>query len=347
MAQIREATHAGSWYTDNGEQLNNQLQTWLDSVPAAVSEIEPEGAICTVPVRGARAIIGPHAGLSYSGATAAYAYKCIDVSKVRRVFLLGPSHHVYLEKCALSKCNEYETPLGNLIVDQETVQELRTKWGDEWQTMSLKADEDEHSLEMHLPFIYKVFEEHIDQLKLVPIMVGNLRFGKEQRYGEMLAPYLADEQNFFIISSDFCHWGSRFRYTLYQESEDSHAAHLGARARSGAPGKLPIWESIKRLDWKGMEAIATMSHEAFAQYLAETENTICGRHPIGVILAAINTLYSPDQLSKASSAASGDGSATNDSGPRLRFVKYDQSSKVFIPSDSSVSYASAYLYLPS
>lgn len=35
----------------------------------------------------------------------------------KRVFILGPSHHVYLDGCALSKCKEYQTPIGALPVD--------------------------------------------------------------------------------------------------------------------------------------------------------------------------------------------------------------------------------------
>ncbi|KAJ1788123.1 hypothetical protein LPJ59_005591 [Coemansia sp. RSA 2399] len=340
MGRVREATHAGSWYSDDGAQLDRELQSWLDDVPGYVREIEPEGAHCQAPVPGARAIIGPHAGLSYSGATAAYAYRCIDTSKVRRVFLLGPSHHVYLEKCVLSGCSEYQTPLGNIQVDRETIDELRSKpGGDAWQTMSIAADEDEHSLEMHLPFIYKTFESTIDRIRLVPIMVGNLRFAKEQMYGEMLAPYLANEENLFVISSDFCHWGSRFRFTLYKESENTRAVQLAARSRTGVPGELPIWKSIENLDWAGMREIARLDHRAFSQYLEETDNTICGRHPIGVLLASVNALYSRNQLDGALAASAADS-------PRLRFVKYDQSSKVHSPKDSSVSYASAYLYLP-
>ena len=38
-----------------------------------------------------------HAGFSYSGPTAAYAYKQIDPSMVNKVFILGPSHHVHLK----------------------------------------------------------------------------------------------------------------------------------------------------------------------------------------------------------------------------------------------------------
>lgn len=38
----------------------------------------------------------------------------------KRVFILGPSHHVYLDGCALSKCKQYETPLGNLPLDLDS-----------------------------------------------------------------------------------------------------------------------------------------------------------------------------------------------------------------------------------
>ena len=77
-----------------------------------------------------------HAGYSYSGPAAAWAYKSIDTSNMfvhfvfpclrnvwvdegfsKRIFILGPSHHYYLQGCALSKCTEYETPVGNLPID--------------------------------------------------------------------------------------------------------------------------------------------------------------------------------------------------------------------------------------
>ncbi|KAJ2204909.1 hypothetical protein IW143_005436, partial [Coemansia sp. RSA 520] len=69
---VRQATHAGSWYTDDREQLDYELQQWLDNVPEQVTEVIPVGDSCPVPVKGIRAIIGPHAGFSYSGANAAY-----------------------------------------------------------------------------------------------------------------------------------------------------------------------------------------------------------------------------------------------------------------------------------
>ena len=68
-------------------------------------------------------------------------------------------------------------------------------------------DEEEHSLEMHLPYIAKVMESKKGNFTIVPIFVGSIKSHQEQEYGQLLSPYLADPENLFVISSDFCHWG--------------------------------------------------------------------------------------------------------------------------------------------
>lgn len=45
-----------------------------------------------------------------------------------------------------------------------------------------------------------------------------------------------------------------------------------------------IYKSIEALDKMGMDIIETGDPDAFKQYLLETDNTICGRHPISVFL---------------------------------------------------------------
>ena len=111
MALARRATFAGSWYSSDSGQLAEDLAGWLSEAQATC------GA--------ARAIIAPHAGYSYSGETAAWAYKHVDRSGIRRVFLLGPSHHVYLTRCTLTTCSEYSTPLGPVPVDKQASDALR------------------------------------------------------------------------------------------------------------------------------------------------------------------------------------------------------------------------------
>ena len=162
-----------------------------------------------------KAIIGPHAGLDFSGPTGAWAYINIDPSKYTRVILMGPSHYAYLDNCALSKMTSYKTPIKDLPVDTATVEALAYtgKFGE----MTKKQDEQEHSLEMHLPFIARVFKGHT--VKLVPILVGNLTKAKEKEYGKILAPFFEDKETLFIISSDFCHWGEDFDYMPHNKKE--------------------------------------------------------------------------------------------------------------------------------
>ncbi|KAJ0169260.1 hypothetical protein K1T71_015144 [Dendrolimus kikuchii] len=155
--------------------------------------------------------------------------------------------------------------------------------------MDVQTDEDEHSIEMHLPYIAKVMEE----------------------YGAILAPYLADPHNLVVISSDFCHWGLRFRYTWRDSSRG------------------PIYQSIEWLDKLGMDIIEKMEPRSFTDYLNKYGNTICGRHPIGVLLQAISKLQSQSNAPRMS----------------LKFLKYAQSSQCVSSHDSSVSYASASLVI--
>ena len=76
-------------------------------------------------------------------------------------------------------------------------------------------DEAEHSLELHLPYLRHVLGG--EGWALVPILVGALSRESERRYGQLLAPYLHDPHTLFVVSSDFCHWGARFRYVFYDK----------------------------------------------------------------------------------------------------------------------------------
>ncbi|ESZ97239.1 hypothetical protein SBOR_2362 [Sclerotinia borealis F-4128] len=334
MGSTREASHAGSWYTSNPSTLSHELDDWLSQVPSSIHDSSK------LPIPGARVIIAPHAGYSYSGAAAAWAYKSLDFSNAKRIFLLGPSHAWYLDKCALSKHAKYATPLGDLIIDKPTVQELDATG--EFLTMNTDQDETEHSLEMHLPYIYKMLSRQYsspsDFPTLVPILVGNTNATTEKKFGAIFAPYLADESSVFIVSSDFCHWGPRFQYTYYLPTPASPSTDARDKSsgyslskRDKNPTEPPIYESIGRLDKQAMDAIEGGKHQHFLDNLEETGNTVCGRHPIGVTMAAIEILKRDKRV---------DGEKGN-----FKFVRYERSNEVVRVADGSVSYASAYAIL--
>lgn len=285
MERIRRAAHAGSWYSDNSTKLGEELDGWLRA----------SGITRSPDVRG---VIAPHAGYAYSGRAAAFAFANIDPEHISRVFLLGPSHHYYTPKCALSRATVYKTPLGDLPIDLEVNEELQATG--KFEVMDLHVDEAEHSMEMHLPYLAKVFDGW--SVKIVPILVGALNSENEAIYGRLLAKYVDDPKNFFSVSSDFCHWGSRFNYLHYDKKHG------------------PIYKSIEVLDRMGMEIIETGDADTFKEYLLKYDNTICGRHPISVFLHMLRNCSTKI---------------------KINFLWYEQSSQCKSMRDSSVSYASA------
>jgi AmmeMemoRadiSam system protein B len=106
----RDASHAGSWYESSAQVLRTQLSEWLQQANDA-GDTRPSDA-----TGACRAVIAPHAGYSYSGPCAAHAYRHLNPTAVKRVFLLGPSHHHFTRRCCLTECTQYDTPLGSITV---------------------------------------------------------------------------------------------------------------------------------------------------------------------------------------------------------------------------------------
>lgn len=104
-----------------------------------------------------KALIVPHAGYAYSGLTAGHGYKYLEKLKgTVRVYLLGPSHKLGFPCVALSQLDSYCTPLGDLKVDNQMMTQLEEECkqaGIEYVYTKKAHEENEHSLEMHLPFL--------------------------------------------------------------------------------------------------------------------------------------------------------------------------------------------------
>ncbi|MGK3743287.1 MAG: AmmeMemoRadiSam system protein B, partial [Bacillariaceae sp.] len=326
----RRAHHAGSWYSDDEKILDENLHRYLMS--AAKEEMYKQNNIRHSSLR---AIICPHAGFDYSGPTAAYGYHHLEreLSKkdtpIRHILVFHPSHHFYLDGCAVSGATKIETPLGNLPVDTLLREEILNLKPGAFTIMNRNVDESEHSGEMQYPYIAKVQNDAnkkkgtTNKIPVLPIMCGSLSNSKESTYGKLLAEIVSRSDVLSIISSDFCHWGDRFNYQPTPRDNNEKIAQKENTATD-------IFEFIRDLDNRGMEHISMQQPGAFAQYLKETRNTICGRHAIQTWLNAV--VHSKSD----SKNTSNDGEDLS-----LEFIKYAQSSEVRSMRESSVSYASA------
>ncbi|KAG5663718.1 hypothetical protein KAF25_006303 [Fusarium avenaceum] len=317
----RPALKAGSWYENNATVLRQHLEGYLAKVPESIDGVP-------VPVSGARIVIAPHAGYDFSGPCAAWAYKSLDLSKAKRVFVLGPSHTYYLEGCAAATFGKYATPFGDLTVDTETVVDI--KEAGYMEDIPRTSEVDEHSLEMHMPYLYLRCEQTFgspDKFPtIVPLLIGSNNGPEEKAYAKVLLPYFKDPDNAFIISSDFCHWGRNFSYQVYSPS-NSPSDLIRLRSSDAAPIDPPIHETIRIIDEAAMDAVKSGSHDSFLASLRQTKNTVCGRHPIGVTLAALELLKKEPGFEDKC---------------RFSIIQYNRSNMVELPNEMSVSYVSAY-----
>ncbi|CUM63966.1 uncharacterized protein PRCAT00001554001 [Priceomyces carsonii] len=333
MEYVRPITHE-LWYGDINNRLGSQIEGYLNKAGLVKSETCKDDT--SRPVKGARVLIGPHAGYTYSGERLAETFKVWDTSKVKRIFMLGPSHHVYFRNSVMvSKYEFYETPFGNLPVDVDTIESLVQSKSGIFKYMSAVVDEDEHSFEMHAPFIYYMSKDLPQGLpKIIPIMISGMDPNLNSEIAKALQPYFENEENHFIISSDFCHWGPRFGYTEYLKNGETESptakSLISLTSLKQLKSDFPIHKSIENLDKAAMRIATDGSYEAWSDYIQATGNTICGQKPVGVVLKLLEEYKKKQATDKDIS---------------FSWIGYSQSNKVTRISDSSVSYASGYVKL--
>ncbi len=145
-----------------------------------------------------KAIIVPHAGYIYSGETAAAAYIRLAPFResIKRVVLLGPVHRVPVRGLALPDADIFATPLGDIEIDQPAVAAIIDK---PQVVVSAAAHEQEHSLEVQLPFLQTVLAD----FKLVPLAVGD---ASAEDVADVLNILWGGQETLIVISSDLSHF---------------------------------------------------------------------------------------------------------------------------------------------
>lgn len=193
---IRPSPIAGTWYPGEPTELRAQVEAFLEKATAPALSGEILG------------LVVPHAGLVYSGFTAAHAFKTLIGSSFTRVILLSPSHQYYREPLLTSGHEAYATPLGQVPVDHEALSSLRMlmKVTSGPDITPIRRDR-EHSLEIELPFLQVVLPQGF---KLVPLMLVNQSMDLVKALSDALAGFMLtrppEEKTLLVASSDLSHF---------------------------------------------------------------------------------------------------------------------------------------------
>ena len=202
---IRKASHAGSWYPKNPEDLIRDLEFCFSE-----SEFGP-GLLPETLNQDTRTIIGgvsPHAGYSFSGRCAAYTYLNLFKEKIPDTIIVLGTDHIGYSKVALLADGQWETPIGNLQIDSDIANRILDISDSIIEDRSAFTGfmEQEHNIEIQLPFI-KYCSRGKD-VKILTIKIGARKDYKvyEQISADISSVIKSSNKDIVIVaSSDMSH----------------------------------------------------------------------------------------------------------------------------------------------
>lgn len=218
--KTRQAAVDGQFYPADASRLEFKIKEYLS-------------AATSTPIENIKAIMVPHAGYDYSGPVAAYAYKAIEGKHYDNVILIGNSHSAYFNGVAIDDSDLWETPLGQVPVNKDLAEKISKESASI--ELNSKVHEDDHSLEVQVPFLQSVLK---GEFKIVPILYGAVYEDGFKDLANALANNLG-ENDLIVVSSDMSHY--------------------------------PSYENANEIDKKTLENISSRNIENLTEHIESTE----------------------------------------------------------------------------
>lgn len=248
MRIVRAPARAGQFYQGEAAALRRQLE-WCFAHQMGPGQL-PADTVEPRETGRSLGIISPHAGYMYSGPAAAWAFRALAVAgRPQALVLLGPNHTGLGVQVAVSNASGWQTPLGEVPVDQELASELCRRSG--LLVLDEAAHRFEHSLEVQLPFLQYIYSPPVP---VVPICLGVSSWPDAQELGQALAEAGKQKELVIIASTDFSH-------------------------------QVPQ-QVAERLDGMALERVLALDPEGLLALVAREGITMCGPMPVAVMLTA-------------------------------------------------------------
>jgi AmmeMemoRadiSam system protein B/AmmeMemoRadiSam system protein A len=251
MHAVHVSPYGGEWYPD----CRTDLELLLDDL-FETSAQRTGPWLFPNPL----GFVVPHAGLQYSGAVAAAAYRHFQRQQPRRVVVLGFAHRGGPAGVSIPDIDEYETPLGQVAADRATMERLAGR-----RPFRLVAEDRicDHSVEIQLPLL----QHAAPNAQIVPLFAGHLDDYERDAAAETLAG-LCGPDTIFLVSSDLTHYGRAFGYQPF-------------------PSDSKISARLAQLDRRLMDATASLDPQIFFAEMERSRATLCGRSPIALWLRTL------------------------------------------------------------
>lgn len=246
MGPIRAPAASGRFYPADPARLADEVDALCRDARAEAHGATPESAI---------AAIAPHAGLPYSGPTAARVF--IRVALPRVIVIVAPNHTGVWRApggASLVLRGAFRTPLGDVALAEDLARALLD--AEPLVGEDADAHRGEHAIEVELPFLQRLRPD----VRIVPLVLAFADWEPCRALGDSLARLVRawPEPVLLLASSDLDHYEPAF------VSERKDARALAA---------------VEALD--GGELLARCERE---------DISMCGRAAAATVLAAATTL---------------------------------------------------------
>jgi MEMO1 family protein len=235
VSTTRRPSNSGTFYPTSAVELRCTVEVLIADA---------------TPTRGGKpkAIIAPHAGYEFSGAVAATAYARVAQRRgeIERVVLVGPVHYIGTPGIATCTADAFETPLGDVLVDRESIDSLGSL---SCVRCADAAHALEHSLEVHLPFV----QVALGEVTITPLLVGDATLDE---VALVLDALWGGDETLIVVSSDLSHELS-YDDARSRDAATSRAIEQLAREgvdEGGACGHRPIGGLLEVARARGLSA---------------------------------------------------------------------------------------------
>lgn len=268
ISAVRPSPIAGSWYPGSRDALQGEIKSYLEQ--AAPCELHEK-------IFG---LIAPHAGYFYSGATAGYAYRCVQDQSFEVCAVFSPLHDYQPFDMLTTGHSAYATPLGEIPVAAALVNEVDEQLGVNSNLYLQRiANDREHSLEIQLPFLQVALKSSFE---LLPVMVRTHDPEKLQVAASVIAKSLGGKHVLVVASTDLSHFYPERTANTYDKVMTTHftdfdpegvlkaeAKEEGFACGAGAVA-LALWTTFLL----GAKKVTLLHHTTSAEASGDTSNVV-------------------------------------------------------------------------
>jgi AmmeMemoRadiSam system protein B/AmmeMemoRadiSam system protein A len=223
-------------YRNDPEELAGRVDAMLSEAPPPRRREAPVG------------IVVPHAGYIYSGPVAAYAYRAVQGQDYDTVVVVGLSHREAFQGISVLDAESFQSPLGTIPCDREMIASMLQ--AHRAITYRPEAHENEHSLEVQIPFLQRSLKD----FSIVLAVVGSRDAGAEEALAALLAREAAGKKILMVASSDFSHY---YPYDL-----------------------------ANRMDRVALHSVLALDSEGLKRDIRARKCEMCGLRPVQTVVAA-------------------------------------------------------------